>query len=112
MKKKRPVGIRSSIAGVRIINGMTQSAAGMLPCCHQADIRMCSHRLPRLDYNSATSCQQAWCKLIVKTFYRQIRCKLIVLTTCGKSAYIKLYISSLILTDLIKLNEANKLDAT
>ena len=50
----------------------SKSATGLLPCCHQADIRMCSHRLPRLDDSSSTSCQQAWCKLIVKTFYPQI----------------------------------------
>ena len=37
-----------------------KSAAGLLPCCHQADIRMRSHCLPRLDDNkSAASCQQA-----------------------------------------------------
>ena len=40
-----------------------------LPCSHQADIRMRSHRLLQLDDNkSAASCQQAWCKFIVKTF--------------------------------------------
>ena len=55
----------------------SKSAAGLLPCCHQADIRMRSHRLLRLDDNkSAASCQQAWCKFIVKTFYPQAWCKL------------------------------------
>ena len=45
---------------------------------HQlADIRMRSRRLLRLDDNkSAASCQQAWRKLIVKTFYLQAWCKL------------------------------------
>ena len=39
---------------------------------HQDDIRMRSHRLLRLDdNNSAASCQQACCKLIVKAFYSQ-----------------------------------------
>ena len=53
----------------------SESAAGLLPCCHQADIRMRSHCLLRLDDNtSAASCQQAWCKLIVKTFYPQAWC--------------------------------------
>ena len=38
----------------------TKPAAGLLPCCHQADIRMRSHRLLRLvDNKSAASCQQA-----------------------------------------------------
>ena len=51
----------------------TKSAADLLPCCHQADLRMRSHRLLRLDDNkSAASCQQAYCKLIVKTFYPQV----------------------------------------
>ena len=49
-----------------------KSAAGLLPFSHQADIRMRSHRLLRPDDNkSAASCQQAWCKLIFKTFYPQ-----------------------------------------
>ena len=38
----------------------SKSAADLLPCSHQADIRMRSHRLLRLDDNkSAASCQQA-----------------------------------------------------
>ena len=54
-----------------------KSVAGLLPCSHQDDIRMRSNPLLRLDDNkSAASCQQAWCKLIVKTFYPQARCKL------------------------------------
>ena len=48
----------------------SKSALTLLPDCHQADISMRSHRLLRLDGNrSAPSCQQACCKLIVKTFY-------------------------------------------
>ena len=55
----------------------SKSAVGLLPCCHQADIRMRSHRLLRFDNNkSAASCQQACWKLIVKTFYPQAWCKL------------------------------------
>ena len=47
-------------------------AAGLLHYSHQADVRMRSHGLLRLDDNkSAANCQQAWCKLIVKTFYPQ-----------------------------------------
>ena len=38
---------------------------------------MRSHRLLQLDNNkSVASCQQAWCKLIVKTFYPQAWCEL------------------------------------
>ena len=33
----------------------SKSAAGLLPCCHQADIRMRSHRLLRLDDNKSTA---------------------------------------------------------
>ena len=29
----------------------SKSVAGLLPCCHQADIRMRSHRLLRVDGN-------------------------------------------------------------
>ena len=37
-----------------------KSAAGLLPCSHQADMRMRSHRLlPLDDDKSAASCQQA-----------------------------------------------------
>ena len=37
-----------------------KTAAGLVPCCHQADIRMRSHRLLQRDgNNSAASCQQA-----------------------------------------------------
>ena len=51
----------------------SKSAAGLLLCSHQADIRMRSYRLLRLDDNkSAASCQQACCKFIVETFYPQV----------------------------------------
>ena len=47
-------------------------AVGLLLYSHQADVRMRSHGLLRLDDNkSVANCQQAWCKLIVKTFYPQ-----------------------------------------
>ena len=50
----------------------SKSPAGLWPCSHQADIRMRSHRLLRLDDNkSSASCQQACCKLIFRTFYPQ-----------------------------------------
>ena len=55
----------------------SKSALTSLPCCHQADTSMRSHRLLRLDGNrSAPSCQQACCKLIVRTFYPPAWCKL------------------------------------
>ena len=70
-----------------------KSAVGLLPCSHQADIWMRLHRLLRLDDNKfAASCQQAWCKLIVKIFYPQVRCKLfqqlavsLQILSCNKS---------------------------
>ena len=62
---------------------------------YQVDIRMRSHRLLRLNDNtSAASCKQACCKLIVRpTFY-------------PKAA------KSLIFTELLQLDEVNKLAAT
>ena len=74
------------------------SAAGLLPCCHQADIRMCSHRLHRLDDNKFTArCQQACCKLIVNTFYPKAWCKLfqqlaasLQISSCNKSDFYRL----------------------
>ena len=51
----------------------SKSAAGLLLSSHQGDIRMRSQRLLRLDNNkSATSCQQACCKLIVKTLIHKL----------------------------------------
>ena len=53
-----------------------KSAVGLLPCCHQADIRMRSHHLFRLHDNKfAASCRETWCKLIVKIFCPQAWCK-------------------------------------
>ena len=50
----------------------SKSAAGLLSCSHQGDTRIRSHRLFRCNGNkSAASCQQAYCKLIVKMFYPQ-----------------------------------------
>ena len=74
------------------------SAAGLLPCCHQADIRMRSHRLLRLDDNrSAASCQQAWCNLIIETLCSQAWCKLfeqlaasLQISSCNKSDFHRL----------------------
>ena len=44
----------------------SKSAAGLLPGCHQADIKIHLRRLLRFNDNkSAASCQQACCKLIV-----------------------------------------------
>ena len=38
----------------------SKSVAGLLPCCHQANIKMRLHRLLQLDDNkSAASCQLA-----------------------------------------------------
>ena len=55
----------------------SKSAGCLLLGSHQADIRMRSHCLLRLDDNKSTaSCQQAWCKLIVKTSYPQAWCTL------------------------------------
>ena len=98
-----------------LINGQKRascikSAAGLLPCSRQADIRMRSHRLLRLDDNkSAASCQQAWCKLIVKTFYPQASCKFFQQLTTS------LQMSSCVKSDfhrqLMQLHEANSLDA-
>ena len=63
----------------------SKSAAGLLPCCHQADIRMRSHRLLRFDdKKSAANCQQACCMLIIKNFDPYA-----VSTTYSKSANIK-----------------------
>ena len=76
----------------------SKSAAGLLPFSHQTDIRMRSHRLLRPDDNkSAAICQQAWCKLIVMTFYPQAWCKLfqqlivsLQISSCTKSDFHRL----------------------
>ena len=65
-------GIFVDISTQPIAPSCSQSAAGLLPCIHEADIRMRSHRLLRLDDDkSATNCQETWRKLILKTFYSQ-----------------------------------------
>ena len=79
----------------------SKSATGLLPCCHQ-NIRMRLHRLLRLDDNkSAESCQQAWNKLIVKTFNPQAWCKLfwklaasLQISSCNKSDFHRLAATS------------------
>ena len=57
-------------------------------CGHQADIRMCSHRLLRLDDNkSAASCHQACCKLRTAGLLQIANCRLAAsceLQTCCK----------------------------
>ena len=88
----------------------SKSATGLLPCCHQANIRMRSHHLFWLDdKKSAASCQQAWCKLfqqlatslqISATWWSQQTCcnlittcmKPVKSTTCSKSvAFLVVY---------------------
>ena len=72
----------------------------LLPYSHQADTRMRSHRLLQLDDNkSASSCQQAWCKLIDPTFYPQARFKM----------FSKL-VANPIFPDLTQPGEANRPD--
>ena len=56
----------------------SKSAAGLLPCSHQADIRMRSHCLPRLDDNKlAARCEQACCKFTVIVCKYQVSTSLI-----------------------------------
>ena len=66
----------------------SKSAAGLLPCCYQADIRMRSHRLLRLDYNKSAA---SW---LFETFYP---CKLfqqlvasLQMSSCNKSDFHRL----------------------
>ena len=93
------------MAETRAVNELLPS--DLLSWSHQlADIRMRSHRLLRLDDNKfAASCQQAWCKLIFKTFYSQAWCKLfqqlaasLQISSCNKQIF----------TDLMQLDEAGK----
>ena len=74
-----------------------KSAAGLFPSSHQADIRIHSYRLLWLDNKSTANCQQAWCKLIVKTFYPQAQCNLfqqlaasLQISSCIKSDFRRL----------------------
>ena len=52
----------------------TKAATGLLPCCQDAFASLSPGRLD--DNKSAASGQQACCKLIVRTFYVQAKCKL------------------------------------
>ena len=72
------------------LTSYSKSAADLLPCSHQADIRMRSHRLLRLDDNkSAASCSKSVHKLSTSCV-RTACCKLLkkvwnkLLTTCKK----------------------------
>ena len=77
-------------------------ATSLLTSCNnlfqQADIRMRSHGLWQLvDDKSVASCQQACCKLILKTCYPQAWCKLfqqavtsLQMTSCNKPDFNKL----------------------
>ena len=74
-------------------------ATGLLISCNnllqQADIRMCSHGLRQLIDDKS-------CKLIVQTCYQQACCKLFQVQIA----------TSLILADLLQLDEMDKLVAT
>ena len=76
-----------------------KSAAGLFPCCHQLSRYQDAFAslAPLNDNKSAASCQQAWCKLIVKTFYPQAWCKLfqqlvasLQISSCNKSDFHRL----------------------
>ena len=73
----------------------------------QVDIRMRSYGLRQLvDDKSIASCQQIIadsCKLIISTGFLQV-----ALTSCNKSANDKLQQRSLILTDLLQIDEIDK----
>ena len=84
--------------------------AGLLPCSHQADVRMRSHCLLRRDGNkSAASCQPAWCKLILKLCIHKLDA-----SRFNNSQRTRKYqvAASLIFTDLVQLDASNGLDAT
>ena len=75
-RRKQEMKVQSEINSQKRTS-YSKSVAGLLPGSHQADIRMRSHRLLPLDDNkSAASCQQTWCKLILKTLYPQAWYKL------------------------------------
>ena len=79
-----------------------QVETSLLTSCNnllqQADIRMRSHGLRQLvDDKSVASCEQACCKLILKTFYPQACYKLfqqvaasLQMTSCNKPGFNKL----------------------
>ena len=89
----------------------SKSAPGLLPCSHQADIRMRLHCLLRLDdKKSAASCQQACYELIVKTFIHKLDAscsRLVILQQLPTSLQILSYINSdcnlMKSTDLLQL---------
>ena len=71
----------------------SKSAAGLSPCSlsacshqgDQADMRMRSHCLLRLDDDkSAVSCQHAWCKLMLRFLIHKLD------ATCNKSDFEKI----------------------
>ena len=82
----------------------SKSAAGLLPCCHQADIRMRSHRLLRFDDNKSVACCQHFCfKLIVKTFIHRLD------PSCFKNMQQVLQISSCVNPDFHGVNATEKI---
>ena len=84
---------------------MRKCAVGLFPCSHQADIKMNSHRLFRFDDNKpAASCQQAWWKLIIKTFIHKLD------ANCINN--LQQVLKYLIFTELIEFDEAERHDAT
>ena len=99
----RPVRTTCNQQFVRFLHSQKRascckSPGGLLPCCHLADIRMRLHRLLRIgDNKSAASCQQAWCKLLIVTFYSQAWCKFfqqlaasLQVSNCNKSYFHRL----------------------
>ena len=64
-------------------------------CNHQADIRMCSHCLHRLDnIKSVASCElQTWCKLWIADLMQVVNCRLAA--HCELQAWCKLWTADL-----------------
>ena len=59
-----------------------KSAAGLLPCSHQVDVRMRSHRLLRLGDNKlAASCQRAKLQILSTSLMQ------VVTTTCSSADF-------------------------
>ena len=76
-------------------------------CCRLVALLSSSQYQDAFTSLAPASCQQACCKLIVKTFYPQAWYKI-----ASESANIDQVVPSLIFTDLIQLDEANRLDET
>ena len=75
----------------------------LLPCCHQADIRMRSHRLLQLDDNkSAASCQQAHACCLSRPFIPKL---MKVSTTYSMSVHLKLHQFTFLRADLVQVNK-------